>query len=225
MQRVSDLHDLAKILFAAGYKADVSPGDPRADWLGFIDEFHVHRLYLRQRIDFQWLASSVELLPPITKDEPRNLIADNNGVEICGGTEPPRLAKDAGPHRDVHPRLRALIPVMEELRALRCYLEDGSRKGPDRSALGQQVTWVDDSLRRMESQLHKRWWPPVWWRWGTFDIDLLRRDFHRVDSEGAYFDPSRPGENDAYIPERDEILRRIDQIGKMFERARQGAID
>jgi len=91
MERVSDLHDLAKILFAAGYKADMTRGDPRADWLGFIDEFHVRRLYLRQRIDFQWLASRVELAPPITADEAKNLIIDSNGLEICGGSEAPGL--------------------------------------------------------------------------------------------------------------------------------------
>lgn len=121
---------------------------------------------------------------------------------------------------DVHPRLRGLIPVIEELKALRRYLEDGSSKGPGRSALRRQVSWVDDSLRRMESQLHSRWWPPLWWRWAQFDVDLLRRDFRRVDGEGAYFDPKRPGENDAYIPERDEVLRRIDRIAQMFEDAR-----
>lgn len=122
---------------------------------------------------------------------------------------------------ELDPRLRALLPVIDELKALRSYLEGISNNRTDGVTFAPEIAWIDGTLSRIEPQMHTRWWPPIGWRLRKEDVDLLHRNIHRVDSEGAYFDRSRPGHDSAYIPEREKILEWIDRIDKMCHDARQ----
>jgi hypothetical protein len=111
-------------------------------------------------------------------------------------------------------RLVALLPVIEQWRALRAYLSsldvtDG------RPVYHQAIKWIDDSLARIEPQLTAGRWPPVWWRLGLVDFDLLRRNFYRADSEG-YFRQA-----DGYVPEREQILEWVDRIDQMYRAVQQ----
>ena len=53
-----------------------------------VAERDVQCLYLRERIDFDWLRSQVELLPPLKQDEAQNVIYED-WAEIRGGSEVP----------------------------------------------------------------------------------------------------------------------------------------
>jgi hypothetical protein len=56
--------------------------------MNFVAEKDSKRLYLKNRIDFGWLSSQMELLPPLKTDEASNVIYAE-WTEICGGKEPP----------------------------------------------------------------------------------------------------------------------------------------
>lgn len=130
------------------------------------------------------------------------------------------------------PRLAALLPVIEELKALRRYLAEVNaeliRQGVAQSytamdrqgnplhvdhklTLNTPIQWIDDSLHRIEPHLHSRRWPPVWWRLGKEDFDLVFRGFSRFDGDGLL----------PLIPQRDEIMARVSRIKEMYKQAKQ----
>jgi len=86
------------MLLEAGYRSTYkrsriqallsAPGDAFVDELGFVAEKDGKRLYLRNRIDFGWLSSQIELLPPLKIDKEANVI-HGDWIEICGGKETP----------------------------------------------------------------------------------------------------------------------------------------
>ena len=94
MWRTGEIRDVARVLLQAGFKpvhqrARImrSPDPALVDELGFVAEKDCKRLYLKNRIDFGWLSSKMELLPPLKIDEASNVIY-GDWWEICGGTEP-----------------------------------------------------------------------------------------------------------------------------------------
>jgi hypothetical protein len=105
MRRISDIRELARFMIETGYtsaydhrhippyqgaiqKVMSLPGSAFVDELGFVKDKDAERLYLRNRIDFQWLCSQVELLPPLRANAEANVIG-GDWIEIRGGTEPP----------------------------------------------------------------------------------------------------------------------------------------
>lgn len=105
MRRIADIRELARFLFDAGYrsayaqtrlppyqaaiqKAMSAAGGAFVDELGFVRDKDAQRLYLLNRIDFPWLLSQVELLPPLVSNEAANVVSAE-WVEIRGGNEPP----------------------------------------------------------------------------------------------------------------------------------------
>jgi hypothetical protein len=114
-------------------------------------------------------------------------------------------------------RLKALLPIVDELKALRAYLEDAGRGRSDGVTFDPEIKAIDQALSRIEPHLNARKWPPVWWRLSGMNIDAVPRFFHRVDSEGAYFDRARPSIEGAYIPEREKILQVADRINGMYK--------
>lgn len=105
MRQIADIRELAQFLFDAGYrsaydrtrvppyqaaiqKAMSAPGGVFVDELGFVRDKDAQRLYLLNRIDFPWLLSQVELLPPLVPNEAANSVSAE-WVEISGGNEPP----------------------------------------------------------------------------------------------------------------------------------------
>lgn len=111
------------------------------------------------------------------------------------------------------PRLAALLPVIHEWEALRSYLRSLSNSEDGQPVYGQAIKWIDDAVMRVTPHLHSRRWPPVWWRLGLVDFDLVQRNFHRADAEG-YFRAS-----DGFVPEREKILEWVDRICKMHQTA------
>lgn len=128
-------------------------------------------------------------------------------------------------------RLAALLPIVEEFKALRSYLiqvnaeltEQGAAQRytamdqqgrvvhvEDKLRLDTAIRWIDDSLRRIEPHFHAHRWPPVWWRLGKEDFDLVFRGFARFDAEGPL----------PLIPQRDEIMARVAKIKAMYKEAK-----
>jgi hypothetical protein len=116
------------------------------------------------------------------------------------------------------PRLEALLPVIEEWKALRVYLESLERESDGRPSYGRSIKWIEDAIARIEPQLHSRLWLPVRWRLGMVDFDLVRRNFQHAFSDGYYAQPSVPREQ---VMERDKIMQWVDRIDKMYQTARQ----
>jgi hypothetical protein len=115
-------------------------------------------------------------------------------------------------------RLAALLPLIEEWKALRAYL-DILEKGPDgRSIHWRPIKWVDDAIARIEPQMHSRRWPPVWWRLRMVDFDLVHRNFQHVFSDGYYEHPGAPRKQ---VIERDKIMEWVDRIDKMYQATRE----
>lgn len=114
-------------------------------------------------------------------------------------------------------RLRALLPIIEELKALRAYLEQANQARAGEATFAPEIKVIDEALLRIEPHLHTRKWPPVWWRLSGMNIDSVPRYFHRIDSEGAYYDRSRPTVEGAYLPEREKILQAADRINGMYK--------
>lgn len=107
MRRISDIRELARFMIETGYESAYGhrhappyqtaiqkvmslPGSAFVDDLGFVKDKDAERLYLRNRIDFQWLCSQVELLPPLSANDKENVIG-GEWIEIRGGTEAPPL--------------------------------------------------------------------------------------------------------------------------------------
>ena len=105
MQRTAEIRDVARVLLEAGYRSAYTrsrirallprPADGLVDELGFVAEKDGRRLYLRNRIDFGWLYSQLELLPPLKVDEKANVIYAD-WMEICGGKEAPPSGRMGG---------------------------------------------------------------------------------------------------------------------------------
>ena len=115
------------------------------------------------------------------------------------------------------PRLKALLPIIEELKSLRAYLEQANKGRLDGVTFDRSIEVLNRALSRIEPHLHTRKWPPVWWRLSSMNIDFVGRYFNRIDSEGAYFDRKRPDVEGAYIPERETILQAADRINSMYK--------
>ena len=118
---------------------------------------------------------------------------------------------------ELDPRLQALLPIIEELKSLRAYLEEANKGRVDGVRFDRAIKVIDDTLLRIEPHLHTRRWPPVWWRLSGMNIDFIWRYFHRIDSEGAYYDRARMNVEGAYIPERKKILQSADRINGMYK--------
>ena len=116
------------------------------------------------------------------------------------------------------PRLAALFPVIEEFKALKRYLQEVSLDRTNGQKFDSEIRWIDNALQRIEPHLHECRWPPVWWRLGKEDFDLVIRNFEYVDSNGKYFDHTRQDHGATYIPERAEIMIWIARIKEMYER-------
>ena len=118
------------------------------------------------------------------------------------------------------PRLAALLPVIEEWKALRAYLES-LEKGPDgRPIHWRPIKWIGDAIARIEPHMHSRRWPPVWWRFTDIDAALswLPGSFHHVFSDGYYDQPSVPRDQ---VMERDKIMAWVDRVNATYQAARQ----
>lgn len=119
---------------------------------------------------------------------------------------------------NLDPRVAALLPVIEEWKALRAYLES-LEKGPDgRPIHWRPIKWIDDAIARIEPQMHSRRWLPVRWRLGMVDFDLVRRNFQHIFSDGYYDQPSVPREQ---VIERDKIIQWVHRIDRMYQATRQ----
>ncbi len=83
------------------------------------------------------------------------------------------------------------------------------------------IGWIDATLNRIDRHLNDRIWPPAWWRYGFIDADAhsLVHGLHRMDGEGYFFANTDTG----YLPERNEVLSRIDTIYSNYLAARRGA--
>lgn len=117
-------------------------------------------------------------------------------------------------------RLAALLPVIEEFKALKRYLQEVNPNRTSGQRFDSEIRWIDNALQRIEPHLHERRWPPVWWRLGKEEFDLVIRNFEYVDSDGKYFDQTHPDDGTTYIPERAEIMARIARIKEMYKRGR-----
>ena len=104
-----------------------------------------------------------------------------------------------------------------ELKALRTYLDQVNKGRADGVTFDRAIRVIDEAVARIEPHLHTRKWPPVWWRLSGMNIDTVPRYFHRLDSEGAYFDRSRLTTEGAYISERERILQAADSINSMYK--------
>ena len=78
--------------------------------------------------------------------------------------------------------------------------------------------WLERAVARINHEVGKDLWPPIWWRYGRIDADAswLAHSFHRVDSEGFFYGETESG----YVPQRDEILATMDSIYKRYKAAR-----
>ena len=78
--------------------------------------------------------------------------------------------------------------------------------------------WLECAVARINCEIVKRSWPPIWWRYGRIDADAswLAHSFHRADSEGFFYAETESG----YVPERGEILATVDSIYKSYKAAR-----
>jgi hypothetical protein len=110
------------------------------------------------------------------------------------------------------PRLQSLLPVIAELKSLRAYLREANKGRADGVTFDRAIKVLDEALARIEPHMHERKWPPIWWRLSGMNIDAVPRYFYRIDSEGAYYDRSRPDVEGAYIPEREQILQAADRL-------------
>lgn len=131
-------------------------------------------------------------------------------------------------------RLAALFPVLQELQALREYLEVLSEKyeslqsAPghsineknERHLFWQCIKWVDDAIGRITPHMHSRRWPPIWWRLSGLAVDAVARNFHRADAEGYFVEvnPAHP-EQTQLMAEREKILNWVDRIDQMYRAA------
>ncbi len=118
---------------------------------------------------------------------------------------------------ELDPRLKALLPIIEELKSLRAYLEQANTGRTDGVTFDRAIQVIDETILRISPHLHTRKWPPVWWRLSGMNIDFIGRYFHRIDSEGAYYDRARMNVEGAYIPERQTILQAADRIDSMYK--------
>ncbi len=107
MLLTKDIREVARLLLDAGYRSRYSadnlpayqaaiqkvkpmPGSVFVDELCFVQDKDAKRLYLRNRIDFDWLAARVELRGTLKSDPGGNSIYDAaDYIEIAGGTEDP----------------------------------------------------------------------------------------------------------------------------------------
>lgn len=131
-------------------------------------------------------------------------------------------------------RLAALSPVLQELQALREYLEVLSEKyeslesasghslneKTERHLFWQCIKWVDDAIGRITPHMHTRRWPPIWWRLSGLAVDAVARNFHRADAEGYFVEvnPAHP-EQTQLMAEREKILNWVDRIDQLYRAA------
>lgn len=127
------------------------------------------------------------------------------------------------------PRLAALLPVIEELKALRAYLlrvraELALQQPPAHAPESGEpefwrlIKWIDETIERILPHLHTRRWPPVWWRIGGMNIDAVLRNIHRADADGCFL--ATPGSGQTYLAQREAILERVDRVGRAYKVAR-----
>lgn len=107
------------------------------------------------------------------------------------------------------PRLSALLPTINEFRALRDYLRsiNDAATAPD---MTYAIKWIDDSLNRLEPLMHSRFWPPICWRLSKEDFDLVIRNFYRCDADGAF----------ESVQQRDEIISWVERIDAIYKQSR-----
>lgn len=117
-------------------------------------------------------------------------------------------------------RLASFVPVIEELKSLKHYLEQISVNRNDEHSFDLEIQWIVGSVERLEAQMHSRVWPPVWWRLTKEDVDLVLRNFYRMDGDGGYVDKSKSVGKTIYIQEREEVMRRVGRIEELYKHAR-----
>ena len=119
---------------------------------------------------------------------------------------------------NLDPRLTALLPVIEEWKALRAYLQSLEKNTNGQPIHWRSIKWINDALSRIEPQIHSRWWPPVGWRLGMVDFDLVRRNFQHVFSDGYY---DKLGLDPKVVAERDKVMMWVDRVDQMYRDARK----
>jgi hypothetical protein len=116
----------------------------------------------------------------------------------------------------LNPRLKLAADLAAEWQALRDFLVTFD----SRSRHAVATEFIDTCLVRIYSQINEKPWPPIWWRFLSIDAAFsdLSRWFFRIDGEG-YFHDNNPG---PFLPERDEILARVEDLQKRETDAKQG---